>query len=288
MPDITIKRRRKTSGLSLVGPSGTISSVTLKSGSTGATGPAGPAGPIGATGLTGARGWDGGPSYLFNEDTTDVHPGVGCFSFDNAVAASVTCLYFAAEDAFFNNLTAWIQSWDGVGGGQLILKKDTTGEIVIFNVSGAITEGDAESDSDWSEGELGYFRVPVTYVLGALYENADLCMIQFSRTGTTSFPFQTASFANPLNIDAITYKDWIVDEVSGSTTINLNNTTDGDAGMLEVIIDSTGGYTVTLGTMFTKKMGPIDFDATAGADNIISWRKVGTSNIVYTIAQIEV
>jgi hypothetical protein len=101
-------------------------------------------------------------------------------------------------------------------------------------------------------------------------------------------PFQTATFANPLNIDAITYKDWIVDEVSGSTTINLNNTTDGDAGMLEVIIDSTGGYTITLGTMFTKKMGPIDFDATAGADNIISWRKVGTSNIVYTIAQIEV
>jgi len=108
--------------------------------------------------------------------------------------------------------------------------------------------------------------------------------------GGASSPFQIgeADSLGNYDLDCTTYKDWIIEEISDDATINLNNTSNGDAGMLEVIIDSTGGYTVTLGTMFTKKMGPIDFDATAGADNIISWRKVGTSNIVYTIAQIEV
>lgn len=101
--------------------------------------------------------------------------------------------------------------------------------------------------------------------------------------------FQIAAFANPLNIDCTTYKDWIC-TVTGDTTINLNNTTDGDAGMLELIIEldsSEATCTITLGTMWTKRMGPLTLVTDDGADNIISWRKVQTSNVVYTIAQIE-
>jgi len=55
--------------------------------------------------------------------------------------------------------------------------------------------------------------------------------------------------------------------------------------MLELIMDGTGGYTITFGTMWTKRMGSQTFDNTASADNVISWRKVG-SDIVYTIGVI--
>jgi hypothetical protein len=83
--------------------------------------------------------------------------------------------------------------------------------------------------------------------------------------------FQTASFANPLNIDCTTYKDWIC-TVTGDCTVNLNNIEDGDAGMLELIIDASG-VNITMGTMWTKKMEPTDLDMNDGADNITSQRQ---------------
>jgi hypothetical protein len=49
--------------------------------------------------------------------------------------------------------------------------------------------------------------------------------------------------------------------------------------------------TITMGTMWTKKMGPTDLDMNDGADNIISWRAIGegsTQEIVYTVGIIEV
>jgi hypothetical protein len=97
--------------------------------------------------------------------------------------------------------------------------------------------------------------------------------------------FRTQEFANPIDLDATIYKDFICGLITGNTTINLNNTRDGDAGMIEVLIDGTGGYTVALGTMFTKQLGETGIDNAAGKDNFISWRMVGT-DIVYTIAQI--
>jgi hypothetical protein len=100
-----------------------------------------------------------------------------------------------------------------------------------------------------------------------------------------SAPFQIITFADPLEIDATTYKDWICSSVTGSTTINLNNTVDGDAGQIELVIDGTGGYTLTLGTMFTKQLGDTVLVATANADNIISWRMIGT-DILYVIDQV--
>ena len=104
--------------------------------------------------------------------------------------------------------------------------------------------------------------------------------------------FQTESFTDPLEIDCVIYKDWIC-TLTGDCTVNINNLSDGDSGMLELIIDgSSSGDTiaVTFGIMWTKKMGPTDFDGTDGADNIISWRAIGdgsTQEIVYTIGIIE-
>jgi hypothetical protein len=96
---------------------------------------------------------------------------------------------------------------------------------------------------------------------------------------------QTPAFANPLALDATTHKDFKAATITGSTTVNLTGATDGDGGFIELIIDGTGGYTVALGTMFTKNSGGGTIDTTANADNIIAWMKIGT-DIVYSISQI--
>jgi hypothetical protein len=98
-------------------------------------------------------------------------------------------------------------------------------------------------------------------------------------------PFQTPAFANPLNLDATSHKDFICSSVTGNTTVNLNNSSNGDSGMIELKIDSTGGYTITLGSMFTKKVGSGSIQSAANKDNFISWRRIGT-DIVYTIGTI--
>ena len=96
---------------------------------------------------------------------------------------------------------------------------------------------------------------------------------------------QTVTFANPLVIDVTTYKDWKCAAVSGSTTVNLTNMANGEGGIIELIISGAGGYTITMGTMFTKNSGGGTIDATTGADNIIAWMVSG-SDIIYSISQI--
>ena len=117
-------------------------------------------------------------------------------------------------------------------------------------------------------------------------------------------PFHVQAFANPLALGGATYKDFICASITSDTVINLTGTIDGDAGMIvftisdllltdessniitdeddeEIQIDTS----VTLGTMFTKQLGATDIDNTAGAENVISWRHVGT-DIYYTINQV--
>lgn len=96
---------------------------------------------------------------------------------------------------------------------------------------------------------------------------------------------QAAVYANPLVLDATTYKDYKCASVTGNMTVNLTNMSNGDGGYIELIIDGTGGYTVALGTMFTKNSGGGTIDATANADNIIAWMVSG-SDIIYSISQI--
>jgi len=101
----------------------------------------------------------------------------------------------------------------------------------------------------------------------------------------TAVAFSVVTFANPLNLDATTNKDF-KSTITGATVINLNNTIDGDAGMVNLPVTGAGGYTVTLGTMFTQKLGTTSLDLTTGKNNYISYRKVST-DIVYTINQVE-
>jgi tetratricopeptide (TPR) repeat protein len=105
----------------------------------------------------------------------------------------------------------------------------------------------------------------------------------FGVAGTAaSSEFEIATFANPLNLDADTSKDWICASVTGNTTINLNDSENGDSGMIKFTMDAVGGYTVALGTMFTERLGSTNLDVTANAINYVSWRNVN-GYLTYTV-----
>jgi hypothetical protein len=299
MPDIVVTRRRKSTVGGTTGTS-TVSGVSLKSSTPGPVGPQGPQGETGWQGIPGDRGFDAGIGYLFNASTENTNPGVGRISFNHGTIASVTAIYINTVDAFENDLTNWINSWDATTGsirGTLILKENNTGQVAIFNITGDLTWDEADSSAVDSSGSVEYGRwiIPVEYVAGTIFSNMNLCMIMFIPMGgvAADAAFQTASFAATINIDCTTYKDWIC-TVEDECVINIINASDGDAGMLEVIVEagSSGDsseaiLSITLGAAFTKQMGLTELDCEVGADNIISWRKVGT-DIVYTIAQIVV
>jgi hypothetical protein len=97
--------------------------------------------------------------------------------------------------------------------------------------------------------------------------------------------FREVDFIDPLYLDASVYKDFRCSEVTDDTTLFLNGTSDGDAGMVEIIYDGVGGYGFAFASMFTKKLGDNDIVTDPYTDNVISWRRIG-DDIAYTIAQI--
>lgn len=102
--------------------------------------------------------------------------------------------------------------------------------------------------------------------------------------GTPYIAFQEQAFANPLNLDATRSKDFKPGTITGSTTVNLNNASNGDSGVIELIMDGTGGYTVTLGTKFVTKLGSSSLDTGANKKNYIFWFCDNTSGeVTYTI-----
>ena len=140
----------------------------------------------------------------------------------------------------------------------------------------------AGRDSEYDDA-LKYYQDMLTLLSVAEDDDAwDVGIAEletFFSVGNT--PFATAVFANPLNLDVSAYRDWIVN-ITDNTTINIINATNGMAGMIELIYNSTGGQTVTFGTTFTKRVGANELYTYANADNIISWRCTG-SDIIYTL-----
>jgi hypothetical protein len=129
--------------------------------------------------------------------------------------------------------------------------------------------------------------LPNQYLRCKLPFGGDFEVQAFTDSGVVggSRGFAAVEFADPIDLDATIDKDFICGLITANTTINLNNTVDGDAGMIKVVIDETGGYSIALGTMFTEKLGDTDLVTDAGTKNYISWRMAGT-DIVYTIAQV--
>jgi hypothetical protein len=119
----------------------------------------------------------------------------------------------------------------------------------------------------------------------AAYQNiAYFALASHNQSASTITPLalQTQVFANPLNLDVVTYKDWKC-AITGDAVIDLINAVDGDAGMLIFPVTGAGGYTVTFNAAtFTKKIGTTSLDLTAGKENIVSWRKLG-ADIYYII-----
>ena len=100
----------------------------------------------------------------------------------------------------------------------------------------------------------------------------------------TTLPFKIVAYLETLTLDAVTNKDFKCGLVTGNMTLEITNAVDGDAGMIILIIDSTGGYTITLGSSFSVKLGVTNIDASANKKNIISWRK-DADDVYYTIIQ---
>lgn len=196
---------------------------------------------------------------------------------------------------FPNQVTYWLDGDTLAGDEGFIYEVDSAG-IGILGVNYIEGIGDSSGANSvlYLHGDSlylgnitgGCLLLAESDAVNVVYYDAVTGKLSYGEVGAGGdiLPFQSIGFADPLEIDAITYKDWICNEISDDTTININNTSDGDAGMIEYIQDSVG-HDVEMGTMFTKKMGPINLDNSAGADNVISWRMVG-SDIVYTIGVI--
>lgn len=185
------------------------------------------------------------------------------------------------------------------------IKIEMIDESINIEVDAAISAPEPTAENDFLVGSsaLAWVRktlAQVKTILGlksaAYTESTDYAAaIHTHNQGqVTSLPFQTAVFANPLELDATTYKDFIC-TITGDTVINLNNLSEGDAGMIKIIVDAVGGYTVTLGVMFVEQLGETDLVLTANTINYISYRCYGTQEIesvqvgvvVYTINQVE-
>lgn len=89
-----------------------------------------------------------------------------------------------------------------------------------------------------------------------------------------------------MNLDVQDSLDFICRSVEGNCVVNLVNATDGDSGVIELIMDSTGGYTVTLGSMFTKRVSVDELDTDASADNFVVWQKI-CNDIVYSVMTVQ-
>ena len=155
-------------------------------------------------------------------------------------------------------------------------------KVLLGLKSAAYTESSSYADSAHTHDDRYYTESEITNLLSGKSNTAHTR----TQEQVTPLTFHVATFENPLNLDGTTNKDFIC-TIEGSTTVNLTNVVDGDAGMIKLIIDNVGGYTVTLGTMFTEKITTDSIVTTANIKNYISYRKVGT-DIVYTIAKVEV
>lgn len=99
---------------------------------------------------------------------------------------------------------------------------------------------------------------------------------------------RTETFANPLNLDASVSNAFYC-EITGNTTINLINTRVGATYLIQLNIDATGGYTVTLGDLFRGSItGSATIDTSANAVNLISVVRGRGGYLTYNIVNVTV
>ena len=92
-----------------------------------------------------------------------------------------------------------------------------------------------------------------------------------------------AIFANPLILDV---SDWTVFYcvITGDTEIQMTNTRTGGTYLIELIMDDTGGHTVSFDSSFRWLLdGSASIDTTAGAINLITVVKLYDEYLAYHI-----
>lgn len=160
---------------------GNIKGATGATGATGAQGIQGIQGIQGVQGVqgnigtAGSNGFDGGLKFLFSQTITDLDPGNGTIRFNSATIGAVAWLYIDMLDADGNDITTWLLALDdsstSSNRGYLYLRQQAAATVAVFQITGAVVTG------------TGYYKVPVTYVVGTRpTEGASLSAI-FARTG---------------------------------------------------------------------------------------------------------
>jgi len=151
--------------------------------------------------------------------------------------------------------------------------KTQTINVEIENTSTGLPTATAENDVIMANSSFSWIKKTLAQLKALL--------------GILGFTVETGGYLGAILIDVTTYKDHKYNNIAGNTDWQITGATDGDAGMLIFIIDSTGGYTITMNaSSWTKKVGSGTIDTTANAINVVSWRAVGT-DIYYTINQVE-
>lgn len=122
----------------------------------------------------GVTGNNAGVKYAFSTTTTDSDPGNGYIRFNNADPALATYIYIDSLDATGASQTAWYDMWDNstsTNKGYITLTQFRTDSTAVFYVNNTVTNAS------------GYYKIPVTYVSGALPSNGAACFLNFSLSG---------------------------------------------------------------------------------------------------------
>jgi len=95
-------------------------------------------------------------------------------------------------------------------------------------------------------------------------------------------------FSDPLNLDANTSNAFYC-EITGNTTLNILNTRIGATYLIQLDMDSSGGHTVTLGSLFRGTiLGSSAIDTTANGVNLISIVRGRGGYLTYNITNVTV
>jgi hypothetical protein len=160
---------------------------------------------------------------------------------------------------------------------------EITEETIEVEISdGATWDGVSGKPTPAAENSFMVANAALAWVVKTLAQVKTILALTFADIAAD--PFQTPAFANPLNLDATSHKDFKPGTITGNTTVNLNNAGNGNGGLIELIMDGTGGYTVPLGTMFVTKIGTNSIDTAASKKNYVFWFCDNASGeLTYTI-----
>ena len=168
--------------------------------------------------------------FTYSTTTTDSDPGSGYVRFNNSTLASATIAYIDDADAFANDVTAWVQSFDDVTGnapsrGRIrMYKANSIGVFAVYKISGAITDAS------------GYTKVPLTYIAGAgSFSNNDEVFISFVAHGEDGVS---------AGLD-YTFSSTTTDSDPGSGTLRLNNSTYSSATAIYIDDEDANGVDVS-------------------------------------------